>query len=83
MQKHMPIPVVRSCCISLGFIWVVTMNGLVCVISQTGVILEEFDFNLYEKAGALSVCACASFSMDALQTSVVVSSHSGEYLAMI
>jgi hypothetical protein len=75
MQKYMPIPAVRNCCVSSGFIWVVTTNGLVCVISQTGVLLQEFDFNLYEKAGALSVCAC--FSADVLQSSVVVSSHSG------
>jgi hypothetical protein len=82
MQKHMPIPAVRSCCVSSGFIWVVTTNGLVCVISQTGALLEEFDFNLYEKAGALSVCACASFSPDVLQTNVVVSSHSGAFLLL-
>jgi hypothetical protein len=82
IQKHMPIAAVRCCCISSGFIWAVTVNGLVVVISCTGAVLQELDFNASHGAGALSVCACPSSkssdaSLDDAQPRVIVSSHSG------
>jgi hypothetical protein len=80
IQKYVPIPAVRCCCVSSGFIWTVTVNGLIVVISCSGTVLQEFDFNLYHGAGALSVCSCPpikSSISDELQSSVIVSSHSG------
>jgi hypothetical protein len=82
VHKHLPIPAVRSCCISAGFIWAVTIDGLLIVMSLIGDILEDFDFRLQQGSGALSVCACplassSSSSSDELQSGVVVSFHSG------
>jgi hypothetical protein len=82
VQTHLPISSVRSCCVASGFIWAVTTNGTVIVISFTGVVLQEFDFRLQCGAGALSVCACplaqpSLSSLDAPQCGVAVSSHTG------
>jgi hypothetical protein len=85
IQKYVPIPAVRLCCVSSGFIWAVTTNGLIIVISCTGDVVQEFDFNLYHGAGALSVCSCpsgapATSSPEMSQSSVIVSSHTGYFL---
>jgi hypothetical protein len=84
VQKCLPIHAVRSCCVLSGFIWAVTMNGVVVVISFRGVILQEFDFRLQGGVGALSICTCplvvtSLCSSDVPQSGVMVAFEAGAF----